>query len=184
MPAFSPVTLTTERLTLRSIEKSDADAHFAIFSDPAVMRYWSSVAWTDMAQAHAEVQRTLDAYADGSTLCLGVVLRTTGEMVGVVTLYSIHHESRRCGLGYALAQAHWGKGYLGEAVATMLAHGFGELNLNRVEADVDPRNSASEKLLQRMGFQKEGYMPQRWIVNGEVGDTVFYGLLRSGWENR
>jgi ribosomal-protein-alanine N-acetyltransferase len=184
MPSFSPITLTTERLTLRFVDKNDAAAHFAIFSDPAVMRYWSSVAWTDMAQADAAVQKTMDAYADSSSLCLGIALRTTGELVGTITLYAIQDESRRCGIGYALAQAHWGKGYLSEAVPAMLAHGFGELNLNRVEADIDPRNTASEKLLQRMGFQKEGYMPERWIVNGEICDTVFYGLLRSQWEKR
>ncbi|MBC7454145.1 MAG: GNAT family N-acetyltransferase, partial [Massilia sp.] len=49
---------------------------------------------------------------------------------------------------------------------------------------IDPRNEASEKVLTRLGFCKEGYMPQRWIVNGEVCDTAYYGLLKSDWETR
>jgi RimJ/RimL family protein N-acetyltransferase len=65
-----------------------------------------------------------------------------------------------------------------------LDYAFVELDLNRIEADIDPRNEASAKLLERKGFVKEGYMRERWIVNGEICDTVFYGLLRRDWEAR
>jgi RimJ/RimL family protein N-acetyltransferase len=61
-------------------------------------------------------------------------------------------------------------------------HAFSALDLNRLEADIDPRNNASGRSLERLGFQKEGVMRERWIVNGEVSDTVFYGLLRSEWK--
>ncbi len=182
MPPFERITLTTERLTLRFFEASDAAAQYAIFSDPAVMRYWSSSAWTDMEQAHASIRKAREAYDDGSSLCLAVALNTTGEVIGYVNLYAIYASNRRCDIGYALAQAHWGNGYLAEALRCALSHAFGPMNLNRIEADIDPRNAASEKLLVRMGFQKEGYMRERWIVNGEICDTVFYGLLRSEWK--
>jgi RimJ/RimL family protein N-acetyltransferase len=54
--------------------------------------------------------------------------------------------------------------------------------LNRIEADIDPRNVASARSLERLGFSKEGHLRQRWIVNGEVSDSAFYGLLLSDWQ--
>ncbi|MES2900714.1 MAG: GNAT family protein [Pseudomonadota bacterium] len=182
MPSFAPITLNTERLALRFFEEGDAAALYAIFSDVKVMRYWSSSAWTTMEEAHESVREAQAAYTDGSSLRLGIVLRDSGELIGYINLYAIYHANRRCDIGYALAQPHWGNGYLAEAMRAVIEHGFAAMDLNRIEADIDPRNTASEKLLERMGFQKEGYMRERWIVNGEICDTAFYGLLRSEWK--
>ena len=181
MPVFSPTVLSTDRLSLRWLDAADSAAQYAIFSDPLVMRYWSSAPWTDIAQAASLIAKAQADYAAGRALRWAVVRRDTGEMVGNVNLYNFFDANRRCDVGYALARAHWGQGLLGEALAAALAHGFESLNLNRVEADIDPRNAASAKLLERLGFAREGYMPERWLVNGEVCDTVFYGLLRSRW---
>jgi ribosomal-protein-alanine N-acetyltransferase len=184
MPTLAPTVLETERLTLRWLTPGDAEAQFAIFSDPRVMRYWSSPAWTDMAQSHAAIEHTLQAYRDGSALRFAVVLKETGAMIGYVNLYAFHDTNRRCDIGYALASIHWGRGYLPEALRALIAHGFDALGLNRIEADIDPRNEASAKVLEKLGFEREGYMKERWIVNGEVCDTAFYGLLKSNWNSR
>jgi ribosomal-protein-alanine N-acetyltransferase len=66
----------------------------------------------------------------------------------------------------------------------MLEHAFQRLDLNRLEADIDPRNAASARTLERLGFQKEGHLRERWIVNGEISDTGLYGLLRREWLER
>ena len=71
-----------------------------------------------------------------------------------------------------------------EALRALLDFGFGELDLNRIEADIDPRNSASARTLERLGFTKEGYLRERWIVGDEVSDTALYGLLRREWMER
>jgi ribosomal-protein-alanine N-acetyltransferase len=180
--AFEPVTLMTERLVLRRLVAADAAALFAIFSDPEVMRYWSSTAWDSMQQADDYVASADAGIASGSDLRLGITLIDSGKLVGQVALYRFDRQNRRCDVGYALGRAHWGRGYLGEALGTMLEHGFAALGLNRVEADVDPRNAASAKTLERLGFKMEGLMPERWIVGGEVCDTAFYGLLKRDWE--
>lgn len=184
MPALSPITLTTERLTLRFLDERDTAAQYAIYSDPVATRYWSSGAWTEMAQAEAAMEKTLEGYRDGSALRLAIELRETGEMIGNFTLYNFSETNRRCDVGYALAQPHWRQGYLGEAMTAGLDYAFTALDLMRIEADIDPRNEASAKLLERKAFQKEGYLRERWIVNGEICDTVFYGLLRRDWEAR
>jgi ribosomal-protein-alanine N-acetyltransferase len=184
MPELTPVTLTTPRLQLRWVDQGDAAALFAIFSNPLVTRYWSTPPWSSIAQAEQSIRDSQLDYQSGSALRLGIVLRESGELIGHIKLYAIMASNRRCDIGYALAQAHWGKGYLGEAMQATLDYAFGTLGLNRIEADIDPRNDASEKLLLRMAFQKEGYMRERWIVNGEICDTAFYGLLKRDWKAR
>jgi len=178
MPTLTPIELFTPRLKLRWMEASDAEAHYAVFSDPDVARYWSSGPWTALDQAHEHIAATQAAYADGSGLRLGIALRETGELIGNASLHRFVDTSRRCELGYALARAHWGYGYVSEALRALLDFGFTALDLNRVEADIDPRNTASARVLEKLGFRKEGYMPERWIVQGEPADTVYYGLLR------
>ena len=181
---FTPTTITTERLTLRWFTPADAEGLFAIFSDPAVVRYWSCAEWTDMAHARTMIEDTLAAYQSGDGVRLAVMLTATGQMVGQINLHHMFHSNRRCEVGYALAQAHWGKGYISEALEAAFDYAFGTLDLNRIEADIDPRNEASRKILQRLAFSKEGYMRERWIVHGEVCDTEFFGLIKSDWETR
>ncbi len=184
MPVFTPITLNTERLILRWLDERDTAAQYAIYSDPVAMRYWSTSAWTEMAQAEACIAQSIEGYKSGNALRLAIELRETGEMIGNFSLYSFSDSNRRCDIGYALAQAHWGKGYFGEAMTAGLNYAFTVLDLNRIEADIDPRNEASAKVLENKSFQKEGYLRERWIVNGEICDTVFYGLLRRDWEAR
>jgi ribosomal-protein-alanine N-acetyltransferase len=184
MPHLKPVTLTTERLLLRPMHEGDAAAHYAVFSDPEVTRYWSRGPWTALSEAEEAIAATVAAYEDGGGLRLGLVLRTSGELIGNVSLHHLEEASRRCEIGYALARAHWGHGYVTEGLQAMVDHGFGALGLNRIEADIDPRNAASARVLEKIGFQKEGYMPERWIVQGEPADTAWYGLLRRYWEAR
>jgi RimJ/RimL family protein N-acetyltransferase len=181
MRTLTPVELATPRLRLRPMDERDAAAHYAVFSDPEVTRYWSSAPWTTLDQARAHIAVAQAAYADGSGMRLGIELLETGELVGNASLHHFVDASRRCELGYALARAHWGRGYVSEALRALLDYGFTVLDLNRVEADIDPRNEASARVLDKLGFRKEGFMPERWIVQGEPADTVFYGLLRSYW---
>jgi ribosomal-protein-alanine N-acetyltransferase len=181
MPTLSPITIDTERLQLRWIEAGDADALFTIFSDPQVVRYWSTPPWTERQQARDDIARAIDAFASGTGMKMAVLLRATGAMIGYINFYAFYDSNRRCDIGYAMASAHWGKGYQTEALKAMIDFGFRELNLNRIEADIDPRNDGSARVLEKLGFEKEGFMKERWIVNGEVCDTAFYGLLKRNW---
>lgn len=182
MPALAPIVLTTKRLRLRWMDERDTAAHFAVFSDPAVARYWSRAPWTEMAQAAESIAATLADYASGASVRFGIELRATGELIGNAALHHFFEENRRCEIGYALGSRHWGQGYAGEALRALLDYGFRTLDLNRVEADIDPRNGASGRVLEKLGFRKEGYMPERWIVAGELCDTVNYGLLKRYWD--
>ena len=181
MRPFDKVTLTTERMSLRPLVPSDADALFAVFSDPQVMRYWSSPPWPSVDAAHELIAKDQAAHAAGEYIRLGVALQGIDMIFGTCTLFDFMTQCRRAEIGYCMASSMWGHGYMHEALSALVAFGFDELALNRIEADIDPRNAASARSLERLGFVKEGHLRERWIVDGEVSDSDLYGLLRSDW---
>ena len=128
------------------------------------------------------LQDTQEGYRTGSALQLGIERRADSALVGTCSLFHFHVASRRAEIGYVLGRPYWGSGYMHEALQALLGYAFQALDLNRLEADIDPRNRASARTLERLGFQKEGHLRERWIVNGEVSDTWMYGLLRREWQ--
>ena len=111
----------------------------------------------------------------------GVRKRDSGKLVGTCTLLHMDRANRRSELGFALGREHWGQGLAREAVATLIDWSFHKLGLHRLEADVDPRNERSPRLLERLGFQCEGYLRERHHQGTEVQDTVMLGLLEQDW---
>jgi [ribosomal protein S5]-alanine N-acetyltransferase len=184
MQPFDRVTLRTERLFLRPLAPSDAEPLFAVFSDPAVMRYWSTSPWASVAQAHELIAKDQMALPAGEHIRLGIEITGTAGLIGMCTLFDFVDQCKRAEIGYGMSRSFWGNGYMHEALVALLDYGFRDLGLNRIEADVDPRNVASARCLERLGFVKEGHLRERWIVEGEVSDTSFYGLLRRDWESR
>ena len=178
----APDQIATARLLLRPIAVADAAALFAIMSDPATMRYWSTPPWTGMSQADAFVNAAQVQTPDGLDVLFGIDLRASGLLVGTCTLFDVVAPSRRAEIGYLLDRRHWGQGVMSEAVTALLSFGFGAMALNRVEADIDPRNLGSARLLERLGFVREGLLRSRWIVSGEASDSAIYGLLASEWK--
>ncbi|MGN6526928.1 MAG: GNAT family N-acetyltransferase [Burkholderiaceae bacterium] len=177
-------TLSTARLSLRPTGMEDVPALFELFSDPRVTRYGSRPPWTDRRQAVEQVERDLAALAKGEAVRFAMLRRADDRLIGTCTLFHFDIECRRAEVGYMLAVAAWGQGYASEAVEAMLDWGFAARGLNRVEADIDPRNEASARLLERLGFTREGHLRERWIVGGEKSDSWLYGLLASEWASR
>ncbi len=174
-------TLTSSRVVLRWLEPSDAPALFGIFSDPQAMRYWSSSPWTDESAGVEMIENVRQHFEQGTLYQWGVARHDDDTVIGTCTLAHVDVQNRRAEIGFVLRSDHWNQGYMTEATRTLLRFAFEELELHRIEADVDPRNEASIRLIERLGFQREGYLRERWLVNDEINDTVFYGLLRREW---
>jgi len=184
MPELSPITLHTDRLTLRPLRDSDAEALFEVWSDPIVTRYLARPAWTTLDQAHERIGESAELREAWKYLRFGVALTETDRVIGECGLFHFNDQSRRAEIGYVLACRAWGRGYMNEALEKLVLYGFRELALNRIEAEIDPRNLASSNTLERIGFTKEGHLRERWIVEGEVSDSGFYGLLFNDWSER
>ncbi len=174
--------ILARRVRLRWLTDDDVDDLFAVFSDPEVMRYWSSPPFESREQAQDLVDEIRRHFADKSLFQWGIELVDEGRVIGTCTLAEPSEQNRRAEVGFALGRAWWGRGYAREAVEALLGFAFGQLGLHRIEADADPRNAASIGLLERVGFVREGTLRERWIVAGETQDTAFFGLLRREWE--
>jgi [ribosomal protein S5]-alanine N-acetyltransferase len=184
MTSLKPLSLPAKNVTLRYLSETDLPAIYDIFSDPEVMRYWSYPPWTDRAQAQQWLRNVQEDYRAQDAFQLGIERQADHVLVGTCALFQFHIPSRRAEIGYALGRPYWGSGYMHNALQALLHYAFETLDLNRLEADIDPRNLASAKTLERLGFQKEGQLRERWIVNGEISDTWLYGLLRREWQAR
>ena len=175
-------TLDAERVRLRHPRPTDADAVFAIFGDDRAMRYWSHEAFERRDEAEQYLRDIDKGFADRSFCQWAITKRDHDELIGTVTLTGWDARNRRMELGYMLSPAHWGKGYATEAVRAVLTFAFEEMNVHRVEAELDPRNPASARLLERLGFREEGLLRERWWVYGEWCDSALYGLLRADFD--
>jgi ribosomal-protein-alanine N-acetyltransferase len=142
------------------------------------------LAWTDPQIAVDKIENDRCEADDGISLRLGLFQRSDDALLGTCTLFHIDEQCRRAEIGYMLAVSAWGEGNATEAVSVLLAHGFREMNLNRVEADIDPLNVASARVLERQGFIVEGLLRERWIVGDQKSDSALYGLLAHDFEAR
>jgi RimJ/RimL family protein N-acetyltransferase len=171
-------TLDSPRLRLRGYRDDDLDDLFALQSDPQVMRYWSYPAWTERRQAEERLALIYKQVREDDVYIWVIADRTSDRMIGNAALFSLDRGQQRGEVGYSLMPAWQGRGLAQEAMRLVLAFAFDVIGLERLEADIDPRNTGSRKLVERLGFVHEGLLRERWRVNGEICDAAFYGLLR------
>ena len=169
--------LESDCIRLRGIRESDHDGLFALFSDPQVMRYWSYPAWTQLAQAQAKVEEIIRQRREQDILVWAIAERSSDLLIGTVAVFAFNREQGRAEIGYSLHADWQGRGLASEALQLVLGYVLEELGLRRIEADIDPRNLRSCRLVEKFGFVREGLLRQRWLVNGEACDSVIYGLL-------
>lgn len=169
----------TERLSLRRFTPEDAEAFAAYRSDPDVARYQS---W-DAPLPLAEAQKTVEGFADGDPMRPGwfqYAVDLDGVLIGDIGL-NLHENLMQAELGFTLAPEYQGQGYATEAVRGLLDQLFVERNLHRVSAECDARNTASARLLERLGFRQEGLRRSNSWFKGEWTDDLLFGLLRSDY---
>jgi RimJ/RimL family protein N-acetyltransferase len=174
--------LETARLRLRHPRPADVEDVFALFSDPEALRYWSHPPLADHAAARRYLVGIDEGFAGRTLFQWAVAGREDDRVIGTVTLFQWDRPNRRAEAGFMLGRAHWGRGYAQEAVGAVLRFGFDAMGLHRVEADVDPANAASLRLLERLGFRREGHLRERWWVYGRPADSVLLGLLRAEFD--
>jgi RimJ/RimL family protein N-acetyltransferase len=175
-------TLTTNRLRLRPFAEADTDAIFALQSDARALRFWDAPPWTERAQAERFITVCGRMAQEGSGARLAIARAADGAFIGWCSLHSWDPVYRSAKLGYCLHDTAWGDGFATEAAGALLQWAFDTLDLNRVQAETDTRNTASSRVLEKLGFIREGTLREDCVVNGEVSDSWVYGLLRRDWK--
>ena len=181
-PRLPQPELSSPRLRLREVRDGDAAALFAIHSDARVMRYWSYPAWTELKQAEQKIADIQRQRRELDMLVWAIADADTDLLIGSSAIFYMDLTQARAEIGYSLHPDWQGRGLASEALHLILGYAFTELGLRRIEADIDPRNLPSCRLVERFGFVREGLLRERWQVNGEICDSAIYGLLRQDFK--
>ena len=160
-------TIDASRVSLRWISAKDTDAFFAIYSNPEVMRYWSTPPLADREAAANLIKKIHEDWKRHLILKWGIALRTDDRLIGSITLFNLDFNHRRSEIGYALGREYWGQGYMNEALTAVLNYAFKVLDLHRIEADVDPRIRAGLQL----GRGLAGIFPVPAALAGNIAAT-------------
>ncbi len=169
--------LASERLRFRAVNDGDVDDIFQIYSDREALEYFAREPMQSRDDAMKMVRGNLLPSLDEKALAWAICLADSDRMIGTFTLFHIDLTNRRAEVGYILNRKFWGKGYASEALQRIIRYCFDDLEFGRLEADVDPANHGSLKLLERHGFEREGYFRRRWFMRGAWYDSVMFGLL-------
>jgi [ribosomal protein S5]-alanine N-acetyltransferase len=154
-------TLVTPRLVLREVTLDDAGWYLRHFSDPEIVRGQGYPAPTDLDAARDEIRRYfVDLYADGVGIRWGLAHRETpSELIGSAGFYRWTRDAvPRAELGYDLAPSAWGRGLMSETLGVVLRYGRDRMGIVRVEATVLTGNARSIRILERLGFAREGVL--------------------------
>lgn len=174
-------TLRTERLRLRPFTEADAGALFALHTSADVLRYWDSPPWSDRGRAERFLAASRQMADDGTGIRVALDRESDGAFIGWCSLTRLNRDFRSAALTYCLSADAWGRGYATEAARALVEWAFVALDLNRIQAETDTRNLASARVLDKLGFQREGTLREDCIVNGEISDSWVFGLLRRDW---
>lgn len=175
--------LRTERLVLREFEETDWLPVLGYQSDPRYLRYYTGSGRTE-AEARSFVQMFLDWQQEQPRrrFQLAILVAEEGRLIGNCGIRMGGAGARQAELGYELDPAYWGRGYASEAARALLAFGFRDLTLHKVSARVVADNAASVRVLERLGFQREGHLRENEFFKGRWWDTLLYGLLDREWQ--
>lgn len=169
--------LETERLLLRQIVHEDAPAIFNLRSNSDVMRYLDRPAAKTIEDAHELIGRIERSLENGDGITWGIMLKNDNELIGTAGFWRIVKEHFRAEIGYMLHPAWQGKGLMQEVMDKVLNYGFNTLRLHSVEANVNPANAASIRLLERNNFVREAYFRENYYYDGKFLDTAIYSKL-------
>ena len=161
--------LRTERLVLRRAKQDDLEALHEVFGDERAMHYWSNGPHTDLEETRRWLASMIDASPEGSD---DFIVTANGECIGKLGCWKLPE------IGFILRSDQWRKGYASEAMSAFLAHIFATRELDRVTADVDPRNQGSLRLLRKHGFIETGRASGTWNTHIGVCDSVYLAFHR------
>lgn len=183
--------LKTDRLLLREFEDDDWPSVLAYQADPRYLRYSP---WTRRTEADArEFVATFIAWqheVPRTKFQCAIVLQAGQQLIGTCGIRlarPVEHLKDRstpwgADIGYELDSRFWGHGYATEAVRALLAFGFIKLGLHRISAYCLAENTASIRLLERVGMRREGHLRENEWQQGRWHDTLIYAILAQEWE--
>lgn len=169
--------LETNRLILRQMRHSDTEVFYALRTSETIMKYIGRPRPTDLNEVRALIDKILSDYNQSEGISWVITPKETDEIIGTIGFWRLDKTNHRAEIGYLLHNDYWGKGIATEAMHAVLPYGFNELKFHAIEANIDPLNEASKKLLLRTGFVQEAYFRESYYFEGKFLDSAIFCLL-------
>lgn len=160
---------------------ADIDDRHHFLSDEQVTRFLPFHAHQSKAETEAGLRRYLDLYERGQVSPWGIEERESGRLIGTIGYTGWNPGHGRAELFYYIAREAWGKGLTAEAARAVIQFGFDRMELNRVEATVNPANLASQRVMEKLGMTREGLLRESYKIKGAYLDHLIYSVLRREW---
>ena len=169
--------LESNRLKYSQITVEDSEALFVIRINKDVMKFLDTPEIKSISESEKFIESIHESFNSCNGINWKVIEKSTKKFIGYFGFWRIDTKHCRGEIGYALHPDYWGKGYMQETINTMIKFGFDRLNLHSIEANVNPSNRNSIKLLEKVGFTKEAYFRENFLFNNEYKDSAIYSLL-------
>lgn len=178
--SFNPFPdLESERLLLREVTTADINEIFDIRSDAQTMQYIPRPLAKTKNDALDHIHMIRKGTLDNEFINWAITVKGDNKLTGMICLLRMQLQNYRSEIGYVLHPAYQGKGIMNEAIQRVVDYAFNDLKFHSLEAIIDPRNLASEKLLIKNHFVKEAHLKENEFYEGKFLDTVIYSLLNN-----
>ena len=169
--------LESERLLFRRILQSDAKDLFLLRSNDDVLRFMDVPRHHSISDSEKLIHTLDESYENETGINWVIVEKRSNSFAGYFGFWRMIPEHCRAEIGYAIKPEFWGKSYMYETINKMVRFGFENMMLHSIEANVNPLNERSKKVLERIGFKKEAHFRENYLFNGEFLDSIIYSLL-------
>lgn len=174
--------IETRNLVLRKLTPEVYDYIFSNFTTDEIKNFLGLETEEDFLKEKDKFEKGMATY-NRSFVNFQIIDKNSNEIIGACGFHTWYTEHSRAEIGYALKEDRFkGKGIMTEAIREVVAYGFRELQLNRIEAFIGTNNIASLKLIANLGFSKEGHLRQHYCKNGLMEDSVVFSLLKSEYQ--
>ncbi|WP_096187879.1 GNAT family N-acetyltransferase [Evansella halocellulosilytica] len=174
--------LETKRLLLRKVNKEDAKSILNYLSDKEVVKYYGLAPFKSINDALDEISWYQSIQSNKTGIRWGITLKEQGIVIGSCGFHNIVSQHFRTEIGFELSKDQWGKGIAVEAVEAIIRYGFERMNFNRIEALIEPPNLSSQKLVEKMGFIREGLLRNYEFTCGKFDNLYMYSLLKQDFD--
>jgi len=151
-------------------------------TDAAIMEYMDTEIPKTINDTQKKIEQELDSFSKDESVYWAMALKETNEMIGGAGYWRIIKEHFRAEIGYQLMPEYWRKGYSLEALKAVIQFGFEKMGLHSIEANVNPKNTPSIKILEKLGFIQEAYFKENFYFDGKFLDSAIFSLIVSNWK--
>ncbi|MEO6304751.1 MAG: GNAT family N-acetyltransferase [Bacteroidia bacterium] len=171
--------LETNRLLLREVNKKDANNLFLLRSNKQAMQFIDKDPATSVDEIKPFIKMINKKTKDNETISWAICLKDQKDLIGTISFHRTEKDNHRAEIGYMLMPEYWNKGLISEAMPKVIEYGFTKMKLHSIEANINPNNNKSRKLLEKFKFKKEAYFKENYFYNGAFLDTEILTLLKS-----